>query len=166
MFLSALPKRAQTQNGQTPGKRPGVFYWSGLPLRETVMRIGIVSDTHNNLKNVRKIVELFNDHAVDRVIHTGDISQAKTLHVFADLNAHHSSVFLAITIKSGKPRKKLSTARFHLPRSASALSRRRKNHHRSPRPVGVRRPSGGSGPCTAWAYPPLSTRTTWRSDDF
>ena len=57
------------------------------------MRIGIVSDTHNNLKNVRKIVELFNDHAVDRVIHTGDISQAKTLHVFADLNAPLFGVF-------------------------------------------------------------------------
>ena len=36
------------------------------------MRIGVVSDTHNNLKNVAKIVELFNEARVDRVIHTGD----------------------------------------------------------------------------------------------
>ena len=43
------------------------------------MRIGIVSDTHNNLKNCRKIVELFNDLTVDHVIHTGDITQAKTI---------------------------------------------------------------------------------------
>ena len=43
------------------------------------MRIGVVSDTHNNLKNVRRIVELFNTAAVDRVIHTGDITQAKQL---------------------------------------------------------------------------------------
>ncbi|GIR63688.1 MAG: hypothetical protein CM15mP68_3540 [Pseudomonadota bacterium] len=43
------------------------------------MRIGVVSDTHNNLKNVRRIVELFNTAAVDRVIHTGDITQAKTI---------------------------------------------------------------------------------------
>ena len=57
------------------------------------MRIGIVSDTHNNLKNVRKIVALFNDHAVERVIHTGDISQAKTLNVFADLDAPLFGVF-------------------------------------------------------------------------
>ena len=57
------------------------------------MRIGIVSDTHNNLKNVRKIVELFNDHAVERVIHTGDISQAKTLNVFAELDAPLFGVF-------------------------------------------------------------------------
>jgi putative phosphoesterase len=57
------------------------------------MRIGIVSDTHNNLKNVRKIVQLFNDHAVERVIHTGDISQAKTLNVFAELAAPLFGVF-------------------------------------------------------------------------
>jgi len=49
------------------------------------MKIGIVSDTHNNLKNVQKIVELFNDSGVERVIHTGDITQAKTLDVFAEL---------------------------------------------------------------------------------
>jgi len=49
------------------------------------VRIGIVSDTHNNLKNVGRIVELFNDARVDRVIHTGDITQAKTLDVMASL---------------------------------------------------------------------------------
>ena len=51
------------------------------------MRIGVVSDTHNNLKNVAEIVRLFNAARVDRVIHTGDISQAKTLDVLAGLNA-------------------------------------------------------------------------------
>ncbi len=49
------------------------------------MRIGVVSDTHNNLKNVGRIVELFNEAGVDRVIHTGDITQAKTLDVLAGL---------------------------------------------------------------------------------
>ncbi|MCZ6659051.1 MAG: YfcE family phosphodiesterase [Gammaproteobacteria bacterium] len=57
------------------------------------MRIGVVSDTHNNLKNVAKIVELFNEVGVDRVIHTGDITQAKTLDVFAQLNAPLYGVF-------------------------------------------------------------------------
>lgn len=51
------------------------------------MKIGVVSDTHNNLKNCSKIVELFNEAAVDRVIHTGDITQAKTLEVFSHLHA-------------------------------------------------------------------------------
>ncbi|MEZ5558748.1 MAG: YfcE family phosphodiesterase [Pseudomonadales bacterium] len=49
------------------------------------MKIGVVSDTHNNLRNVGRIVELFNAAGVDRVIHTGDITQAKTLDVFAGL---------------------------------------------------------------------------------
>lgn len=57
------------------------------------MRIGVVSDTHNNLKNVRRIVELFNAANVDRVIHTGDITQAKTIEVFGRLDAPMSGVF-------------------------------------------------------------------------
>ena len=51
------------------------------------MRIGVVSDTHNHLPNVRKIVELFNEAGVDRVVHTGDITQTKVLFEFAALEA-------------------------------------------------------------------------------
>jgi putative phosphoesterase len=57
------------------------------------MRIGIVSDTHNNLRNVARIVELFNAAGVERIIHTGDITQAKTLEVFRHLNAPLYGVF-------------------------------------------------------------------------
>ncbi len=57
------------------------------------MRIGVVSDTHNNLKNVQRIVDLFNESAVDRVIHTGDITQAKTLDVFGALTMPMHGVF-------------------------------------------------------------------------
>ncbi len=57
------------------------------------MRIGIVSDTHNNLKNCAKIAELFNEAQVERVIHTGDITQAKTLEVFSHLDAPMWGVF-------------------------------------------------------------------------
>ena len=57
------------------------------------MRIGVVSDTHNNIKNVRKIVELFNSIELDHVIHTGDITQAKTLEIFAELKAPLMGVF-------------------------------------------------------------------------
>ena len=57
------------------------------------MRIGVVSDTHNNLKNVGRIVELLNDADVARVIHTGDITQAKTLDALARLNAPLFGVF-------------------------------------------------------------------------
>lgn len=51
------------------------------------MRIGVVSDTHNLLPNVRRIVELFNAANVERVIHTGDVTQARTVHAFAALRA-------------------------------------------------------------------------------
>ena len=57
------------------------------------MKIGVVSDTHNNLKNCQKIVELFNEALVDRVIHTGDITQAKTLEVLSNLRAPMWGVF-------------------------------------------------------------------------
>jgi len=57
------------------------------------MRIGVVSDTHNNLKNCRRIVELMNEAGVDAVFHTGDITQAKTLEVFRGLAAPLYGVF-------------------------------------------------------------------------
>jgi putative phosphoesterase len=38
-------------------------------------------------------VELFNSASVDRVIHTGDITQAKTIGVFAELDAPMFGVF-------------------------------------------------------------------------
>jgi uncharacterized protein len=57
------------------------------------MRIGVVSDTHNRLPNVRRIVELLNAARVERVIHTGDITQARTLHALGDLDAPLVGVF-------------------------------------------------------------------------
>jgi putative phosphoesterase len=57
------------------------------------MRIGVVSDTHNNLPNVARIVEILNRARVDRVVHTGDITQARTLHVLARLRAPLHAVY-------------------------------------------------------------------------
>lgn len=51
------------------------------------MRIGVISDTHNHLPNVARIVALLNAAGVERVIHTGDITQAATLEVLARLDA-------------------------------------------------------------------------------
>ena len=47
----------------------------------------MISDTHNHLPNVARIVELLNAACVERVVHTGDITQAKTLHALAALAA-------------------------------------------------------------------------------
>ena len=53
----------------------------------------MVGDTHNNLGNVREIVRLFNTAGVERVVHTGDITQAKTLDVLAGLDAPLHGVY-------------------------------------------------------------------------
>ena len=58
-----------------------------------VVKIGVVSDTHNQLSNVARIVELLNRAGVERVVHTGDITQAKTLEVLARLDAPLHGVF-------------------------------------------------------------------------
>ena len=50
------------------------------------MILGVVGDTHNRLSNVEKIIDIFNEKNVDKVIHTGDITQAKTLDRFSRLN--------------------------------------------------------------------------------
>lgn len=51
------------------------------------MRIGVVSDTHDMLRNVERIAALFDAAGVERVVHTGDITQAKTLRVFGEMRA-------------------------------------------------------------------------------
>ena len=57
------------------------------------MILGVVSDTHNRVFNVEKIIDIFNSNNVDKVIHTGDITQAKTLGRFARLNCPLLGVF-------------------------------------------------------------------------
>jgi hypothetical protein len=51
------------------------------------VRIGVVSDTHNHLANVARIVAIFDAAGVAHVVHTGDITQPKTLHALARLEA-------------------------------------------------------------------------------
>tara|TARA_B100001248_G_scaffold51516_1_gene33496 strand:+ start:229 stop:717 length:489 start_codon:yes stop_codon:yes gene_type:complete len=55
--------------------------------------IGIVGDTHNNLKNISKICEIFNAEEVDLVIHTGDITLPKSLKAFKKLKCKLLGVF-------------------------------------------------------------------------
>ncbi len=57
------------------------------------MLIGIVGDTHNNLKNISRICEIFNERKVDLVIHTGDITLPKSLLAFKVLNCKLVGVF-------------------------------------------------------------------------
>ncbi len=64
------------------------------------MRIGVVSDTHNHLSNTARIVDLFNAARVDRVVHTGDITQARTLRVLAALDAPLVGVLGLTTLRA------------------------------------------------------------------
>ncbi|MBL52082.1 MAG: hypothetical protein CMG57_09010 [Candidatus Marinimicrobia bacterium] len=57
------------------------------------MLLGVVSDTHNNIKNVKDIIDIFNTEKVDVVVHTGDISKPETLKEFSDLNCPMLGVF-------------------------------------------------------------------------
>ena len=57
------------------------------------MKIGVVSDTHNNLRNVEKIVSIFNKERVEKVVHTGDITQSKTIEAFSEIEMPLYGVF-------------------------------------------------------------------------
>ena len=57
------------------------------------MRIGVVGDTHNRMPNVERIVTLFQQAGIERVVHTGDITQPKVLEHFARLDVPFLGVF-------------------------------------------------------------------------
>ena len=57
------------------------------------MKIGILSDTHNNIANTKKAIELFNLRHVDMVCHAGDFSSVATAQLFAKLKIPFVAVF-------------------------------------------------------------------------
>lgn len=52
-----------------------------------------MSDTHNQLRSVARIVELLNVAGVVHVVHTGDVTRERTLRGFAGLRAPLHGVF-------------------------------------------------------------------------
>ena len=58
------------------------------------MKIGVVSDTHDNLVKVKEIVRCFNNEKVEMVLHAGDIvAPFILLKGFKDLNCPLTAVF-------------------------------------------------------------------------
>ncbi len=57
------------------------------------MLVGVTGDTHNNLKNISKICEIFNEINPLLVVHTGDITLPKSLSAFRSLNVPLIGVF-------------------------------------------------------------------------
>ncbi len=49
------------------------------------MKIGVLSDTHDNLPNIRKAVEVFSKNGVEALIHAGDFCSPFTLAEFKPL---------------------------------------------------------------------------------
>lgn len=47
-----------------------------------VMKIGLISDTHDNIRNIQKVIISFNDIQVRVVIHAGDIVSPGTVEAF------------------------------------------------------------------------------------
>jgi putative phosphoesterase len=51
------------------------------------MKIGIISDTHDDIENVQKAIEIFNTEGVNYVIHAGDYVFPGVVKEFEKLNA-------------------------------------------------------------------------------
>ncbi len=50
------------------------------------MKIGLISDTHNNIEMAKKACEVFKAKKVDMVIHAGDFTSPKIIKLFKDFN--------------------------------------------------------------------------------
>ena len=57
------------------------------------MKIGIIADTHDNLPQIRKAVEIFNREKVELVLHAGDFVSPFTFLEFNNLNCPLKGVF-------------------------------------------------------------------------
>jgi hypothetical protein len=71
------------------------------------MKIGIISDTHNNLGLVRKAIEVFKSKNVDLVVHAGDLTSPKVLELFGQFKCRfvlgNGDIDVeAINVKSGE----------------------------------------------------------------
>lgn len=57
------------------------------------MLIGIISDTHDNMPQIRKAVDLFNERKIEHLIHAGDFTSPFTFRLLNDLKAGFTGVF-------------------------------------------------------------------------
>ena len=57
------------------------------------MLLGIISDTHDDMEAIKKVVEFFNRKDVSHVLHAGDIVSPFTFEVLGGLKAGFSGIF-------------------------------------------------------------------------
>ena len=57
------------------------------------MKIGIISDTHDQVENITKALKIFKDEGIEMLYHLGDWCSPFILHLFADMEIEVKSVF-------------------------------------------------------------------------
>ncbi|MGB9711281.1 MAG: metallophosphoesterase [Thermodesulfovibrio sp.] len=57
------------------------------------MKIGIISDTHDHMENIRKALKIFKENNVKAIIHAGDFVSPFTWRVFKDFEGEFYGVF-------------------------------------------------------------------------
>jgi len=57
------------------------------------MRLGLISDTHDNIPKIREAIRRLNEHEVDLVLHAGDYISPFTAKPYADLKAKMIGVY-------------------------------------------------------------------------
>lgn len=57
------------------------------------MKIGIISDTHDQIQRIIKAVEIFKEEKIELLIHCGDLVSPFTLNYFKDLNCPMKFIF-------------------------------------------------------------------------
>jgi hypothetical protein len=57
------------------------------------MLLGIISDTHDDMQQIRRVVELFNSRGVSKVLHAGDLVSPFTFEILGDLGASFRGIF-------------------------------------------------------------------------
>lgn len=57
------------------------------------MKIGIISDTHDHMDNIRKALKIFKENNVKVIIHAGDFVSPFTWRVFKDFEGEFYGVF-------------------------------------------------------------------------
>ena len=78
------------------------------------MLVGIISDTHDNVKAVEKAVRLFNDRGVSKVLHAGDWCAPFTLAKFRGLKADLVGVYGNVDGEKELLKKRAEELGFHL----------------------------------------------------
>lgn len=57
------------------------------------MKIAVISDSHDNLDNVEKIVKLVNDKSFDHLIHLGDVCSPFSVNILNKLSCPYTGIF-------------------------------------------------------------------------